>query len=198
MAKFFRERERRRKRRRRGMGNVELRVEGERKWSGRWRIQHVGLCCRNMCYLWVQRSLFAGQRGIDFLSMSVPLFRAQHGGDNSKLIHFWIRINIQAANINSQPKGGNAGCVKMLKQIRNKKSPRSLTKNSIPRLSYECIIFTGSYSRVSAFCLISVLIFIMIFYRRARAGGSWRAACCFWLFSSLSPGFQIWIWIFMI
>lgn len=154
--------------------------------------------CRDMCYLWVQRSLFAGQRGIDFLSMSVPLFRAQRGGDNGKLIHFWIRINIQAANINSQPKGGNAECVKMLKQIKNKKSPRSLTKNPIPSLSYECIIFTGSYSRVSAFCLISVLIFIMIFYRRARAGGSWRAACCFWLFSSLSPGFQIWIWIFMI
>lgn len=130
--------------------------------------------------------------------MSAPLFRAQHRGDNGKLIHHWIRINIQAANINSQPKGGNAGCVKMLKQIKNKKSPRSLTKNSIPNLSYECIIFTGSYSLVSAFCLISVLIFIMIFYRRARAGGSWRAACCFWLFSSLSSGFKIWIWIFMI
>lgn len=38
----------------------------------------------------------------------------------------------------------------------------------------------------------------MIFYRRAGAGGSWRAACCFWLFSSLSSGFKIWIWIFMI
>ena len=38
----------------------------------------------------------------------------------------------------------------------------------------------------------------MIFYRRAAAGGSWRAACCFWLFSSLSSGFKIWIWIFMI
>lgn len=130
--------------------------------------------------------------------MSAPLFRAQHGGDNSKLIHYWIRINIQAANINSQPKGGNAECVKMLKQIKNKKSPRSLTKISIPSLSYEYIIFTGSYSLVSAFCLISVLIFIMIFYRRARARGSWRAACCFWLFSSLSSGFKIWIWIFMI
>lgn len=45
------------------------------------------VCCENMCYLWVQRSLFAGQRGIDFLTMSAPLFRAQHGGDNSKLIH---------------------------------------------------------------------------------------------------------------
>lgn len=66
---------------------MELRVDGERKWRGRWRIQHVGLCCENMCYLWVQRSLFAGQRGIDFLTMSAPLFRAQHGGDNSKLIH---------------------------------------------------------------------------------------------------------------
>lgn len=81
---------------------------------------------------------------------------------------------------------------------KEQKSPRSLTKNSIPSLSYECIIFTGSYSLVSAFCLISVLIFIMIFYRRAWAGGSWRAACCFWLFSSLSSGFKIWIWIFMI
>lgn len=79
---------------------------------------------------------------------------------------------------------------------KEQKSPRSLTRNSI--LSYECIIFTGSYSLISAFCLISVLIFIMIFYRRARAGGSWRAACCFWLFSSLSSGFKIWIWIFMI
>lgn len=81
---------------------------------------------------------------------------------------------------------------------KEQKTPRSLTKNSIPTLSYECIIFTGSYSLVSAFCLISVLIFIMIFYRRVRAGGSWRAACCFWLFSSLSSGFKIWIWIFMI
>lgn len=130
--------------------------------------------------------------------MSAPLFRAQHRGDNSKLIHYWIRINIQAANINSQSKGGNAESVKMLKHHKEQKSPRSLTKNPIPSLSYECIIFTGSYSLVSAFCLISVLIFIMIFHRGARAGGSWRAACCFWLFSSLSSGFKIWIWIFMI
>lgn len=131
--------------------------------------------------------------------MSAPLFRAQHRGDNSKLIHHWIRINIQTANINSLPKGENAERVKMLKQIKNKKTnPRSLTKNFIPSLWYECIIFSGSYSLVSAFCLISVLIFIMIFYRGARAGGSWRAACCFWLFSSLSSGFKIWIWIFMI
>lgn len=75
--------------RRRGKG--VLRGEGERKRGGRWRIQHAGrvgcLCCRDMCYLRVQRSLFAGQRGIDFLSMSAPLFRAQHRGDNSKLIH---------------------------------------------------------------------------------------------------------------
>lgn len=86
----------------------------------------------------------------------------------------------------------------MLKQIKNKTAKDPWPKNSIPSLSYECIIFAASYSLVSAFCLISVLIFIMIFYRRARAGGSWRAACCFWLFSSLSSGFKIWIWIFMI
>lgn len=49
---------------------------------------------------------------------------------------------------------------------KEQKSLRSLTKNSIRRLSYECIISAGSYSLVSAFCLISVLIFIMIFYRR--------------------------------
>lgn len=68
-------------------GNVALGVEGGRKWSGGCRIQHVGLCCGDMRYLGVQRSLFAGQRGIDFLSMSAPLFRAQNGGDNGKLIH---------------------------------------------------------------------------------------------------------------
>lgn len=66
---------------------MALGVEGGRKWSGRCRIQHVGLCCGDMRYLRVQRSLFAGQRGIDFLSMSAPLFRAQNGGDNGKLIH---------------------------------------------------------------------------------------------------------------
>lgn len=98
--------------------------EGE-MWNGvggrrQWRIQHVGLCCRDMCYLRVQRSLFAGHRGIDFLSMSAALFRAQHRGDKSKLIHCWIWINIQTANINSHPKRGNAECVKMLTQIRNK------------------------------------------------------------------------------
>lgn len=64
----------------------------------------MGLWRRDMCYLWVQRSLFAGQRGIDFLSMSAPLFGAQHGGDNSKLIHRRIGINIRASNINSQQK----------------------------------------------------------------------------------------------
>lgn len=37
----------------------------------------------------------------------------------------------------------------------------------------------------------------MIFYRSVRAGGSWRAACCFWPFFSLSFGFKMWIWIFM-
>lgn len=130
--------------------------------------------------------------------MSAPLFRAQHREDNSKLIHYWIRINIQAVNINSQSKRGNAESVKMFKQIKNKNSQRRLTKNPILALSYECIISTGSRSVISAFCLISVLIFIMIFYRRVRARGSWRTACCFWLFSSLSSGFKIWIWIFMI
>lgn len=59
----------------------------EENGVGGCRIQHVGLCCGDMRYLRVQRSLFAGQRGIDFLSMSAPLFRAQNGGDNGKLIH---------------------------------------------------------------------------------------------------------------
>lgn len=125
--------------------------------------------------------------------MSAPLFRAQHRGDNGKLIHYWIRINIQAENINSQPQGGNAECVKILKQTKNKKA-----RDPWPKIPSRVHYFTASCSLVSAFCLISVLIFIMIFYRRARARGSWRAACCFWLFSSLSSGFKIWIWIFMI
>jgi len=51
-------------------------------------VEQGGLRCRDMCYLLVQGSLFAGQRGIDFLSMSAPLFKAQHRGDNSKLIHY--------------------------------------------------------------------------------------------------------------
>lgn len=52
------------------------------------RVEKGGLCRRDMCYLWVQRSLFAGQGAIDSLSMSAPLFMAQHRGDNSKLIHY--------------------------------------------------------------------------------------------------------------
>lgn len=67
----------------RGVGGAE----GAGKWSGRWSIQHAGLCCGDTRYLWVQRSLFAGHRGIDFLSMSAPFFRAQNAGDNGKLIH---------------------------------------------------------------------------------------------------------------
>lgn len=154
-----------------------------------------------MCYLWVQRSLFAGQRGIDFLSMSAPLFGAQHGGDNSKLIHRWIRINIRAANINSQQKKKRRKC-RVLQNPQHKQRVGGRKKKPWPKsiwsLSYERIIFTGFCRRAAAFCLISVLIFIMIFYRSASSEGSWRAACCFWLFSSLSPGFRIWIWIFII
>lgn len=76
MAKFFSEGAR--KGGRRGEGDENGESDGE---SSMW------VCGAGTCYLWVQRSLFAGQRGIDFLSMSAPLFGAQHGGDNSKLIH---------------------------------------------------------------------------------------------------------------
>lgn len=44
---------------------LEERVEGEKKVKGRWRILHVGgaggVCFAGTCYLWVHRSLFAGQ-----------------------------------------------------------------------------------------------------------------------------------------
>lgn len=153
-----------------------------------------------MCYLWVQGSLFAGQRGIDFLSMSAPLFGAQREGDNSKLIHRWIRINIRAANINSQQKKKKEEMQSVAKCSTQTKDGGKTNPwpKSISALSYECIIFTGSCRCASAFSLISVLIFIMIFYRSVSSEGSWRAACCFWLFSPLSPGFRIWIWIFII
>lgn len=55
-----------------------------------WEMEHpaCGSVLRGHTrYLWVQRSLFAGHRGIDFLSMSAPFFRAQNAGDNGKLIH---------------------------------------------------------------------------------------------------------------
>ena len=166
MAKFFwereRERERRRKRVVRRRGNVKSRETEREEGDGAssvW-VGWGGLCRRDMCYLRVQRSLFAGQRGIDFLSMSVPLFRAQHGGDNSKLIHYWIRINIQAANINSQPKGGNAECVKALKQIKNNKKKKAQDpwpKISIPSLfiwvHYFQRVLQSSLSILFDFCV---------------------------------------------
>lgn len=46
-----------------------------------------GLCWRAVCVLSLGAGvLFAGQRRIDFLSMSASLFGAQFRGDNSKLI----------------------------------------------------------------------------------------------------------------
>lgn len=60
---------------------------------------------------------------------------------------------------------------KMLKQIKNKK-PKILDQKFHPESFTSALFLLGPYSLVSAFCLISVLIFIMIFYRRARAGGS--------------------------
>lgn len=64
------------------MRKEECGAEGEMenwKRDGRFSIWvgQGGLCFRDMCYLCVQRSLFAGQRGIDFLSLSAPLFGAQ-------------------------------------------------------------------------------------------------------------------------
>lgn len=175
----------------RGIESWRKKGEGESSM----RVEKGGLCRRDMCYLWVQRSLFAGQGAIDSLSMSAPLFMAQHRGDNSKLIHYWIRINIQAANINSQPKRGK--CRICQNALTNKEQKAQDPWPEIPSF-WSALFWLGAYSLVSAFCLISVLIFIMIFYRRARAGGSWGAACCFWPFSSVSSGFKICIWIFMI
>lgn len=61
-----------------GEGEYSMWVESGGAWGG------GGLCCRDMCYLWVQRSLFAGHSGIYSLFMTASLFRAQHRGDNSK------------------------------------------------------------------------------------------------------------------
>lgn len=135
MAKFFSE----------GARKGGRRGEGDAGWKWRewWRIQHVGLRRRDMCYRWVQRSLFAGQRGIDFLSMSAPLFGAQHGGDNSKLIHRWIRINIRAANINSQQKKNKEEMQSVAKPSTQTKGGRK--KKALTKIHLESFIWANYF-----------------------------------------------------
>lgn len=157
-----------------------------------------GVCFAGMFYLCVHKSLFAGQWGVDFLSVSAPVFGAQRCGDKSKIIHYWFRINIQDENINSQPKKRKCKICQNAQTKNEKKKSSDLTRNFFESFIW-VHYFTRSCRLVSAFCLVSVLIFIMIFllYRKVRAEGCWRAACCFWLFFSLSFGFKMWIWIFM-
>lgn len=149
MAKFFWGRER-------GKGRQRLserrrcwkrRLKDREKWKedggSCMRVEQGGLFCRDTCYLWVHRSLFAGQRGIDFLSMSVPLFGAQRWGDKSEIIHYWFRINFQAKNINSQPKKRKCRICQNAQTNKDFKKASHLTINLILSLSYEHIISPG-------------------------------------------------------